>query len=164
MKFRSLGGFSITEIAIVLIVAGLLIAGVLQAHTLIRQSKMKRTSKDFQSLMSALDIFYDRFGRLAGDMDGDGEFDSNDAVWVDLESEDLARRDLTSPYGASYTFQNGAFAGLTGNHFFSTIPPETGSYVDRSRDDGNADEGDIRCDDGYSGQDMVEVAYFLFSD
>ena len=161
MKSHRRRGFSAAEIAIVLIVVGLLIAGVLKAHAIITESKLKRASKDYQSLIAATDIFYDRFKRLAGDMNGDGDFDSNDAVWADLESEDLARRDLTNPYGYGYTFASGEFAGVTGNYVISEIPPKTGAYVDRNLDDGIADRGQVRSVDGYSGQDMVEVAHFV---
>jgi hypothetical protein len=152
------------EIAITLIVVGLLIAGVLRGHTLVKQSKMKRAMKDFSSLVSAVDIFYDRFGRLAGDMDGDGEFDSNDAVWADLESEDLARRDHMSPYATSYSFVSGLFVGRTGNYVISELPPEVGSFVDRMLDDGAADRGQVRCEDGYLGQNMVEIGNFITSE
>jgi hypothetical protein len=148
-------------LAIVLIVAGLLIAGVLKGHQLYRQAKLKRQADDYQSLVAAVGLFHYRIGRLAGDMDGDGQFDSNDAVWADLESEDLAFRDLRSPYGMEYSFVYGQYNSILDNYLTTEMPSSTGDYVDRKLDDGNNNHGYIQSEGGYSEDGMVEVVHFL---
>ena len=157
-------GFTLAELAIVLVVIGLLVGGVLKGAQMVRQSKMKRQSNDLSGLASAVELFYDRIGRLAGDLDGDGAFDSNDDVWTDLEDEDLGDEDHTSPYGEAYTFAYGAVGGLTGNYVVAAIPPKTASFCDRTLDDGDPTSGIVRSDDDYSGSDKIDVAHFIFSD
>ena len=164
MSMRRNKGFTLAELAIVLVVIGLLIGGVLKGAQMVRQSKMKRQSNDLSGLSSAVELFYDRIGRLAGDLDGDGAFDSNDDVWTDLESEDLGDQDNTSPYGEAYTFGYGAVGGLTGNYVIVAIPPKTALFCDRTLDDGDPTTGFVRSDSDYSGDDKIDVAHFIFSD
>lgn len=61
------GGFTLIEIAIVLVIIGLLLGGVLQGQQLIENSRVKSATNDFNGLAAAVFSYQDRYGRLPGD-------------------------------------------------------------------------------------------------
>lgn len=60
-------GFTLIEIAIVLVIIGLLLGGVLQGQQLIENSRVKSATNDFNGLATAAFSYQDRYGRLPGD-------------------------------------------------------------------------------------------------
>ncbi len=87
-------GFTLVEIAIVLVIIGLLLGGVLKGQELINQAKIKNISNDLNGITAAVYSYQDRFKRFPGDDSG------ADARW-------------TSPQAVS---GNGdAVVGVTGN-------------------------------------------------
>ena len=60
-------GFTLVEIAIVLVIIGLLLGGVLKGQELIEQSKIKRTINDFNNISAAFATYQDRYKFLPGD-------------------------------------------------------------------------------------------------
>jgi prepilin-type N-terminal cleavage/methylation domain-containing protein len=60
-------GFTLVEIAIVLVIIGLLLGGVLKGQELIEQSKIKRVVNDFNSITAAVYTYQDRYKALPGD-------------------------------------------------------------------------------------------------
>jgi prepilin-type N-terminal cleavage/methylation domain-containing protein len=64
---KSQAGFSLVEIAIVLVIVGLLIGGVLKGTELIENSKVKRAVSEINGLTAALYSYQDRYQRLPGD-------------------------------------------------------------------------------------------------
>jgi prepilin-type N-terminal cleavage/methylation domain-containing protein len=64
------GGFTLIEIAIVLVIIGLLLGGVLQGQQLIENSRVKAATNDFNGLAAAVFSYQDRYGRLPGDDPG----------------------------------------------------------------------------------------------
>jgi prepilin-type N-terminal cleavage/methylation domain-containing protein len=157
-------GFTLVELAVVLVVIGLLVGGVVGGRQLIKQSKMKRQTNDMEGLVAACELYYDRVGALPGDPNGDGQFNNNNKVWNDLEAENLADRDRTSPYGGVYYFNYGWFGGLEGNYVSIDIPGDVGEYMDRKIDDGDPWQGVVRCEEGYWSTGKVEVVSFVFVD
>lgn len=70
MKHRSLArqsGFTLVEIAIVLVIIGLLLGGVLKGQELIEQSKIKRVVNDFNNINAAYETYKDRYRYVPGD-------------------------------------------------------------------------------------------------
>jgi prepilin-type N-terminal cleavage/methylation domain-containing protein len=65
---RSHRGFTLVEIAIVLVIIGLLIGGILRGQELITTAKVRSTVSQGSSLKSAFNIFYDRYRMVAGDL------------------------------------------------------------------------------------------------
>ncbi len=68
MKRQS--GFTLVEIAIVLVIIGLLLGGVLKGQELITQAKIKNVSNDLNGVVSAIYSYQDRYKRLPGDDPG----------------------------------------------------------------------------------------------
>jgi prepilin-type N-terminal cleavage/methylation domain-containing protein len=60
-------GFTLIEIAIVLVIIGLLLGGVLQGQQLIENSRVKSATNDFNGIAAATFSYQDRYGRLPGD-------------------------------------------------------------------------------------------------
>lgn len=60
-------GFSLIELAIVLVIAGLLLAGVLRGQELIANAKVKSLAADFRNVPTYLYGYQDRFRVLPGD-------------------------------------------------------------------------------------------------
>ena len=72
---KSQAGFTLVEIAIVLVIVGLLIGGVLKGQEMITNAKLKRIESDNAGLLAALYSYQDRYLQLPGDdADAEGRF------------------------------------------------------------------------------------------
>jgi prepilin-type N-terminal cleavage/methylation domain-containing protein len=60
-------GFTLVEIAIVLVIIGLLLGGVLKGQELITQAKIKNVANDLNGMTAAIYAYQDRYKRLPGD-------------------------------------------------------------------------------------------------
>lgn len=60
-------GFTLVEMAIVLVIIGLLLGGVLKGQELIESSRARAAAKDMESVAAAYHSYLDRYRRLAGD-------------------------------------------------------------------------------------------------
>ena len=61
------GGFTLVEIAIVLVIIGLLLGGVLKGQEMITQAKIKNLINDFNGVTVAVTSYQDRYRALPGD-------------------------------------------------------------------------------------------------
>jgi prepilin-type N-terminal cleavage/methylation domain-containing protein len=64
---RSASGFTLVEIAIVLVIIGLLLGGILKGQEMITQAKIKNIINDFNGLSAAMYSYQDRYRALPGD-------------------------------------------------------------------------------------------------
>jgi prepilin-type N-terminal cleavage/methylation domain-containing protein len=70
MQLSKQKGFTLVEIAIVLVIVGLLIGGVLKGQEMITNAKLKRIESDNAGIAAAMFSYQDRYLQLPGD-DGD---------------------------------------------------------------------------------------------
>src|SRR5262245_6335257 len=63
-------GFTLVEIAIVLVIIGLLLGGILKGQEMITQAKIKNLISDFSGVSVAYHGYVDRYRKIPGD-DGD---------------------------------------------------------------------------------------------
>jgi prepilin-type N-terminal cleavage/methylation domain-containing protein len=66
MKTRQ-AGFTLVEIAIVLVIIGLLLGGILKGQEMITQAKIKNTMADFSGISAAYHGYQDRYRAIPGD-------------------------------------------------------------------------------------------------
>lgn len=136
----SQSGFTLIEIAVVLVIIGLLLGGVLQGQQLIENSRVKSAVNDFNGISAGAFAYQDRYGRLPGDDanalpargdtwpaasagNGNGAIASTVAtIWAPVDEEDIFFQNLRSAgFVAGDPTQTGAnalpqnpFGGLTG--------------------------------------------------
>jgi prepilin-type N-terminal cleavage/methylation domain-containing protein len=60
-------GFTLVEIAIVLVIIGLLLGGILKGQEMITQARIKNVVNDFNGITSAYFSYQDRYKAVAGD-------------------------------------------------------------------------------------------------
>ena len=60
-------GFTLVEIAIVLVIIGLLLGGILKGQELINSAKVKNLANDFRVIPTYIYAYQDKFKSLPGD-------------------------------------------------------------------------------------------------
>jgi prepilin-type N-terminal cleavage/methylation domain-containing protein len=160
---RQQAGFTLVEIAIVLVIVGLLLGGVLKGQEIITNARIKNLENDFNGISAAIYSYQDRYRRLPGDDPGatrfapvsgiaaahvgsgdgviTGDFDSTTDThesrlfWLHLRSAGLVSgvADATTKLAESCSQPLNAFGGIVG---VSTDPGTTampGLFVGYSR-------------------------------
>lgn len=159
-------GFTLVELAIGLVIIGLLIGAILGGAQMINNAKIRRQVKDLQGLYAGSYTYFDKFEQLPGDRDRDGQFDADSTVWNDMESENLAHQTRRSPFGGTYEWgwSDTSMVGTThrqGNFVSINLPPQVAGNVDRQLDDGVDTTGVITADGVYSGSGRIDLYYFI---
>jgi len=67
MRVQKTQGFTLVEIAIVLVIIGLLLGGILKGQEMITQAKIKNVIADFSGISAAYHGYVDRYRRIPGD-------------------------------------------------------------------------------------------------
>jgi len=135
-------GFTLVEMAIVLVIIGLLLGAVLRGSQLIRNARVKSLANDLRGYYAAVYTYMDKNGKLPGDNNGDGTMES-DAV-TDLVNQNIASR-KSSPWGGTYyiRYRTGvpAPSGSVGANviYSANIPADVARQIDNQIDDGLAD-------------------------
>jgi prepilin-type N-terminal cleavage/methylation domain-containing protein len=83
MSFKnSQSGFTLVEIAIVLVIIGLLLGGVLKGTELIENAKVKRAVSEINGVTAAFYAYQDRYQRLPGDDGILATINARGGVWA----------------------------------------------------------------------------------
>jgi len=85
-------GFTLIEIAIVLVIIGLLVGGVLQGQELIENSRVKQAVKDMNGTAAAIFAYQDRYGRTPGDDGPAATLTARGATWAAVSAGDADGR------------------------------------------------------------------------
>lgn len=85
---KSQSGFTLVEIAIVLVIIGLLLGGVLKGTELIENAKVKRGVGEINGITSALYAYQDRYQRLPGDDGPITQITPRGGVWAGMVAGD----------------------------------------------------------------------------
>lgn len=154
-------GFTLIEIAIVLVIIGLLLGGVLKGQEMITNSKIKRTSNDFNGVAAAIYSYLDRYSALPGDdpnangrwglVDGNGNGNIANAespdVWAHLRASGLVAG--TGANNPIHAFGGEIYVIDDGNNLNGTticmqdMTGKIGEILDRQLDDGVGNAGEF---------------------
>ncbi|WP_456392642.1 prepilin-type N-terminal cleavage/methylation domain-containing protein [Persephonella sp.] len=106
-------GFTLVELAIVLVIIGIILGAVLKGQDLINNARMKKLTTAVKGWEVSLWTCYDRLGAFPGDDDRDGVIDDSNP----LDStciQNLAQRPSNTVNLGSYTFY--IYPGHDGNN------------------------------------------------
>jgi prepilin-type N-terminal cleavage/methylation domain-containing protein len=78
-NLKKQNGFTLIELAIVIVIIGLLVAGVLQGQSLIQSSRINSTVSKVQNYNAAVNTFKGKYNALPGDIQNPGSFGLNTA-------------------------------------------------------------------------------------
>lgn len=165
-KFRGEpAGLTMVDLAVGLAIMGLLIGAILGSTEMMRNAKIKRQISDLHGLEAMVQEYLDGFSRLPGDLNADGLFDADSAVWADLERVDMAQSAKRSPFGARYYFGAEATSDpiihRNGNYIRLSLPPYVAKQIDEQLDDGADSTGLVTSNSTYTGTARVDVYYFF---
>ena len=71
-RINKQGGFTLIELAIVMVIIGILLGVLLKGQTMIDSARGKSVLADLRSMEALVWTYYDRKGRFPGDCNGDG--------------------------------------------------------------------------------------------
>jgi prepilin-type N-terminal cleavage/methylation domain-containing protein len=188
MKNRQ-AGFTLVEIAIVMVIIGLLIGGVLKGQAMVQNAKVKRVVKQADEIRAGVMAFYDKYGVYPGDEDlapippgADGEGDGDGMIEGGGTNEDNELyRDLqlagliSGNYDGTDDLPKHAFGddmalawvdpgpGEAKHYFmFYNLPAEVCLEIDMKNDDGDRTTGSILASEDYTPGNTVGTFYMLF--
>ena len=180
---NSQAGFTLVEIAIVMVIIGLLIGGIIKGQELIKNAKVKRVMKQVDEVRAAVTSYQDRYAFLPGDDsaatthtgdstltngDGNGSIGSGEApdLFMHLAASGLITGSYTT---ATSSYPRNSFGGWSAvywatiqgktTHWFITtvIPGDVGNIIDTSYDDGIYNTGSIRGSADYTAASVVTM-------
>ena len=191
MIARDQQGFTLVELAIVLVIVSLMLGFLLSRENLMDSAKVKALVEDFREQEAAYNTFYDRYGQFPGDENdikgipvppGDTENGNGNTfidaaeddnfgryVWRDLAKSGIYFRKETNPFAGLYgweaiNFHPSESPGINQyrNTVFATnIPADQARKVDEDFDDGIWNTGSIMADGNYTVVTLVTLYWRL---
>lgn len=168
MNIKSQQGFTLVEIAIVLVIIGLLLGGVLGGQQLIASAKVKSQIQQIKEISASVNTYQDKFGALPGDDanattntgvatltngNSGGTYSAAEGdqyIWEHLEAAGLlagytpaAAGRFTNKFGLQI-FVRTNYAGLSGSIICVAVPNDVAIEIDRKMDNGDGTSGSMR--------------------
>jgi len=141
-------GFTLIELAVVLVIIGILMGAVLRGQELIKSAKEKKFFTKLRYIASAQFTYLDRVGRYAGDTTNppDGIIDNDNTAWTELEQQQLVHdNDRRHIFNGQFYFDGGDSPYGNYNYIWATrVPCWVAQSIDNKIDDGTANTGNVR--------------------
>jgi prepilin-type N-terminal cleavage/methylation domain-containing protein len=172
-------GFTLVEIAIVMVIIGLLIGGVFTGRAMIQNARVKRLVSDIDGMRAAVLAFQDKFGMLPGDESdanaptGDSHNGNNNGQLNETDGWEIEDMRLAGILpGSGTSLPSNAFNGtirvdwvnMSGNNNYivvTNIPGEIAQEIDSKYDDGVRTTGEIRGSANYTAGTTVDLGWVL---
>lgn len=164
-------GFTLIEIAIALVIIGLLVGGILKGQDLIRQAKVRKLESMVMELRAAVSAYYRSVGKLPGDENSDSRISGSieidkvfpDMVNLNLISGNTSQTTRTHIFGGTVTIEY--YAATVANCIKLTdVPSDVIKMLDTKFDDDNKDDGVVRapgCDCDSSPDPATSATVYL---
>jgi len=139
-------GFTLIELAVVLVIIGILMGAVLRGQELIKSAKEKKFFTKLRYIASAQFTYLDRIGRYAGDTDDDGIIDNNNTAWDELKQQQIVQdNDRRHIFNGQFNFGGGIAPYGNYNYIRATrVPAWVAQSIDNKIDDGEPGSGNVR--------------------
>jgi prepilin-type N-terminal cleavage/methylation domain-containing protein len=110
---KNQAGFTLVEIAIVLVIIGLLLGGVLKGTELIENSKVKRAANEVNGITAAFYSYQDRYQRLPGDDGPLATLTARGGSWASVTAASTGPNGVIASTAAqTFTAPNGEPSGF----------------------------------------------------
>jgi prepilin-type N-terminal cleavage/methylation domain-containing protein len=120
MKSNNFSGFSLIELSIVLIIIGLLVAGVTGGASLIKSAQLRAVITEIRNYETAINAYYAAIGDLPGGLNTDQmSFTETGVAWQDLYDEGITNVEPTDSTSAatSMTSDYGMRSKIQGSYY-----------------------------------------------
>lgn len=185
-------GFTLVEIAIVLVIIGLLLGGVLKGQQMIASAKIKSLVNHANGLSAAVYAYQDRYKALPGDdprattnlpgaaggcvvgdlVNGNGNGQITE-YWAAAEHLACAgfitgtyngtNQFILSPYGTNVIIYYETVQGKTGNDIrYYNLPADVAQALDTAIDDGAYNTGVVRASADYTAGTIIAITAFYY--
>ncbi|WP_034764416.1 type II secretion system protein [Chrysiogenes arsenatis] len=116
MHHRTHAGFTLIEAAIVLVIVGLLIGGILKGQELIASAKVKQTISDMNGISTAYNAYVDEYRRQPGDDGPAATLTARGGSWSELSGSAVGNRNGIVDAALASTFTGSEEGGYFWNH------------------------------------------------